>query len=70
MKTFNQRVYSTRDELIPRNDLRIRGLELRSTTAADFGYPEGLDLFECLWYAVRNAVLNAEREARGMRVAS
>ena len=49
-----QTVQSLPGELIPRSELRQRGLELRGTTAADFGYPDGVDLFECLWYAVAN----------------
>lgn len=49
-------VQSTSNELIPRTTLTTIGLELRGTTAQDFGYPDGLDLWECLWYAVVNSL--------------
>lgn len=64
------RIVSKTYELIPRSELAAAGLELRGATTADFGYPDGLDLFECLWFAVRNAVLDSEREARNLEPAA
>lgn len=65
-----KRIQSTKSELIPQDAVRACGLELRGDHAALFGYPDGLTLYECLWYAVRNAVLDQSRQTRGMQRAS
>lgn len=51
------RIHSTQSELIPPTTLEDVGLRLwQANDPEHYGYPGGLDLFDCLWFELVNMV--------------